>query len=256
MNTLFLYQTQLGGTAGSGMGLATVSVTHAMTSAENPYAGNLGLHVGDAHGSVLARRAALERSLGMPIQWLNQVHGVTVHVTDHVSPHVPTADASITQLRTLALAAMTADCLPVAFTACNAAGQSAVGIAHAGWRGLLAGVLGNAIAALHAAVPNATVHAHLGPCIGVGQFEVGAEVRQAFTAQSPTAARHFTAKPHPSLEGKYLCDLESLARDALLAAGVQHLSGGGWCTVSDSRLASYRRQALTGRFATLIALNP
>jgi copper oxidase (laccase) domain-containing protein len=112
-------------------------------------------------------------------------------------------------------------------------------------------------------VPNATIHAHLGPCIGVAQFEVGSEVRDAFLTQPNSASglnkaqRHFTLKANGNSGNnrKYLCDLESLARDALIEMGAQSIMGGGWCTVSDTRLASYRRQALTGRFATLVALN-
>jgi YfiH family protein len=240
----FLYQTQLGG-------VATVSVSHNMGCLENTYAGNLGLHVNDNAAAVLERRAALEAALGLSIQWLNQVHGVAVCTVQNVIETAPTADAAITRSAGTALAIMTADCLPVVFSASNAAGNHAIAAAHAGWRGLLNGVLAETVSALHSQIPNATLHAHLGPCIGLGQFEVGGEVRDAFMASTHAAGKHFTLKSN----GKYLCDLESLARDALVALGVQTISGGGWCTVSDSRLASYRRQAVTGRFATLVALN-
>jgi YfiH family protein len=245
---LFLYQTQLGG-------IATISVTHNAGCLSDTYAGNLGLHVQDNSNVVLQRRATLQTSLGKPIQWLNQVHGVAVWAasTDTIAT-TPTADAAITSQSNITLAVMTADCLPVVITAHNAAGERAVGIAHAGWRGLCAGVLSETITALEHQVSNASLHAHLGPCIGVGQFEVGSEVRDTFSDAAKMghqAQRHFTAKPN----GKYLCDLESLSRHALNDLGVQTISGGGWCTVSDPRLASYRRQALTGRFATLVALN-
>jgi YfiH family protein len=245
---LFLYQTQLGG-------MATVSVTHNAGCVSDNYAGNLGLHVQDDSNAVLQRRAALETSLGKPIQWLNQVHGVAVWVASNRTLNfTPTADAASTDDASIALAVMTADCLPVVITAHNAAGDRAVGIAHAGWRGLCAGVLTETITTLEHQVSNATLHAHLGPCIGVGQFEVGSEVRDAFSDAAKMghqAKRHFTLKPN----GKYLCDLESMARHALNDLGVRSISGGGWCTVSDPRLASYRRQTITGRFATLVALN-
>jgi polyphenol oxidase len=240
---LFLYQTQLGG-------IATVSVTHNTGYQSNPYAGNLGLHVHDDTSAVIDRRTTLETMIGKPIQWLNQVHGTAVHMCDSVLPP-PTADATITCQTTLALAVMTADCLPVVFTAVDAKGQRAIGIAHAGWRGLLNGVLDQTVRALLATMPNATLHAHLGPCIGLAHFEIGSEVRTAFLASTPDSVKHFTTKGL----GKYLCDLESLARDSLSRLGVRHVSGGGWCTVSDPRLASYRRTPVTGRFATVVALN-
>jgi polyphenol oxidase len=251
ISDMFLYQTQLAG-------IATVSVTHNVGCVSNTHAGNLGLHVQDGSSAVQQRRSTLEAALGKRIQWLNQVHGVLVcAATSDTLQDTPTADAAITTDSGIALAVMTADCLPMVISAHNAASNRAVGIAHAGWRGLCAGVVARTVAALRSHVPNATIHVHLGPCIGVAQFEVGSEVRDAFLAQPNIAGevnkaqRHFTLKPN----GKYLCDLESLARDALIELGVQSITGGGWCTVSDTRLASYRRQALTGRFATLVMLN-
>ncbi len=251
ISDMFLYQSQLGG-------IATVSVTHNAGCVSNIYAGNLGLHVQDDSSAVLQRRSTLENTLGKSIQWLNQVHGVTVWTASSLTVHdTPTADAAITHDTHLALAVMTADCLPVVISAQNASGDRVVGIAHAGWRGLFAGVITQTVETLRAQVPNATVHAHLGPCIGVAQFEVRREVRDAFMDQSNhtklsnNAERHFTSKPN----GKYLCDLESLARDALIKLGAHSITGAGWCTVSDVRLASYRRQSPTGRFATLVSLN-
>jgi polyphenol oxidase len=302
-------------------GLATVTVTHnaGCASAQTPFAGNLALHVPDDALTVQARRHALQSSLGKPIQWLNQVHGTVVfdcqtlgdidnnnnndydnnsknnsknssknsypndnHFNSTIALTVaPTADAVWTNNPSVAVAVMTADCLPVAFLATNAQGQRAVAVAHAGWRGLQAGVLASTAAALHAGVPNATLHAHLGPCIGVAQFEVGNEVRAAFVEKNSQNARHFKAKAQSAEEcaananpidssadvtggalnalntlhtRKHLCDLEAIARDELTALGVVHISGGGWCTASDARLASYRRSAKTGRFATLVSL--
>jgi YfiH family protein len=244
VNPLFLYQTKIGS-------IATVSVTHNMGCLSSPYAGNLGLHVKDTGIKVAERRAFIQAALARPIQWLNQVHGTAVHPAQFSNLAVPTADACFTTESVIALAVMTADCLPVVITAQNSAGQRAVAIAHAGWRGLLNGVINKTMEALHHAVPNAQFHAHIGPCIGVAHFEVGAEVRLAFVQASPEAAQHFSKKTN----GQYCCDLEGLARNTLNFLNVKSITGGGWCTVSDPRLASYRRQAITGRFATLVALN-
>jgi polyphenol oxidase len=245
----FLYQIQLGN-------IATVSVTHNAPCQTQPYAGNLGLHVNDDPGAVKRRRARLETVIGKPIQWLNQVHGVAVFVAGSNEPihsinSIPTADAAVTEQTAIALAVMTADCLPVVLTANNDAGQSAIGIAHAGWRGLLNGVIQATATALKQRVPQAVIHAHLGPCISVARFEVGSDVRLSFVNQNKAAAVHFT----PLKQGKYLCDLETLARMTLSEYGVARVSGGGWCTVSDPRLASYRRNPITGRFATVVSLN-
>jgi polyphenol oxidase len=240
---VFLYQTQLGG-------IATVSVTHNLTCLQQPYAANLALHVKDSELDVMARRHSLEFKINKPIQWLNQVHGIDVYLAGPVICASPIADAAITQHSEVALAVMSADCLPVVLSAKNASGQRAVGVAHAGWRGLLNGVIDQTVIALTSAVPNAELHAHLGPCIGLAQFEVSQEVYTAFTKARQSSMTHFYAKSN----NKYLCDLTGLARDSLNALGVTSLTGGGWCTASDPRLTSYRRQAITGRFATLVAL--
>ncbi len=253
MNTApFLYQTTLGG-------FAKVYVTHNVwcdSSSSSLYKGNLALHVQDHADDVLARRVQLEQHIGKPIQWLNQVHGVTVHdcgVPEHSPTQLaPMADAAVATSSNIALAVMTADCLPVVFVARNNSDQQAIAVAHAGWRGLAAGVLTHTVQALHRAVPNACIHAHFGPCIGVSRFEVGAEVLAVFCALDSQHETYFTTKPSSTHINKYLCDLEGLARHALGRLGVVHVSGGGWCTVSDMRLASYRRAPVTGRFATLI----
>lgn len=141
---------------------------------------------------------------------------------------------------------MTADCLPVLF--CDRAG-TVVAAAHAGWRGLLDGVLESTIAAM--GVAGGELMAWLGPAIGPQAFEVGDEVRAAFVARSPEAAVAFRAgKPC-----KWFADLELLARQRLQAAGVTSIYGGGLCTFSDSqRFFSYRRDGQTGRLASLICL--
>lgn len=241
---MFLYQTSLGG-------VATVSVTHNLGCLQQPYTGNLGLHVNDCELDVMTRRHSLEYEIKKPIQWLNQVHGIDVYVSSANISTSPTADAAVTQDKSVALAIMTADCLPIVISANNASGQSAVGIAHAGWRGLLNGVIDETVSTLKKVVPHAELHAHLGPCIGLTQFEVGDDVRGAFVEKFKSAPLHFYAKP----SNKYLCDLTGLARSSLKALDVVSVTGGGWCTVSDPRLASYRRCSITGRFTTLVALD-
>jgi polyphenol oxidase len=241
---VFLYQTSLGG-------VATISVTHNANCLHEPYSGNLGFHVNDSELDVIARRHSLEKKINKPIQWLSQVHGIDVYLALANTQNPPIADAAVTQRKNLALAIMTADCLPVVISAKNTDGQSAVGIAHAGWRGLLNGVIDETVTVLKRVVPSAELHAHLGPCIGLTQFEVGEEVRSAFSQKHNSALAHFHAKS----ANKYLCDLTGLAHDSLTALDVSSITGGGWCTASDSRLASYRRRSITGRFATLVTLD-
>jgi hypothetical protein len=138
---------------------------------------------------------------------------------------------------------MTADCLPVVFA--DRAGTR-VGVAHAGWRGLVGGVLQATVAALE--IPPAKLHAWLGPAIGPAAFEVGPEVREAYLAKVEGSAACFT----PSDRGRYLADIYGLARLVLCAAGVESVHGSGWCTHEDAqRFFSYRRDGVTGRMATL-----
>lgn len=226
---------------------------------------NLGTHVGDDRLEVEARRLQLQHVMGVPITWLNQVHGCEVHVLDggglpSCDPEVPTADAAVTLRTDRALAIMTADCLPVLFAAFNQEGE-AVGVAaaHAGWRGLHAGVLTNALAELRDLTglgPN-RIRAWMGPAIGPDSFEVGTEVREAFIQLNPLNSEFFSPTANA---GKYLADLYSLARHSLQVAGVAGVEGGGLDTFTDSRWFSHRRSlqqgAAPGRFATLIRLAP
>jgi YfiH family protein len=153
------------------------------------------------------------------------------------------ADAAISRQPGLAAAIQTADCLPVLF--CDRRG-SVVAAAHAGWRGLAAGVLENTVRALQ--VNAETVLAWLGPAIGPRNFEVGEDVYQAFCAGDAAAAQGFTRHGR----GKWMADLHALARMRLARAGVHAVYGGAACTFSEAdRFYSYRRDGLTGRMVAL-----
>jgi YfiH family protein len=206
---------------------------------------NLGDHVGDAPATVAANRTSLRRCLpGEPV-WLNQVHG-TFAVDVDFAPDGAEGDAALARRPGRVCVVMTADCLPVLL--CDRHG-TVVAAAHAGWRGLLGGVLERTVAAM--AVDGADILAWLGPAIGAQCFEVGGEVRAAFVSADPDAAQAFV----PGAAGKWLCDIYLLARQRLQRAGVTAISGGGECTVSDAgRFFSYRRDGVTGRMASLIWL--
>ncbi len=207
---------------------------------------NLGAHVGDDPRHVAENRLLLSSALPAEPLWLNQVHGISVAdaVTD---PAGIAADAAVAHAPGAVCVVMTADCLPVLF--CDRAG-SVVAAAHAGWRGLAAGVLEATIASM--GVPPERLLAWLGPAIGPENFEVGDEVRAAFLGDDPAASGAFKAKS----SGKWLADIYQLARLRLQRAGVLSISGGQWCTVADAeRFFSYRRDGVTGRMATLIWLD-
>jgi polyphenol oxidase len=215
---------------------------------------NLGDHVGDVGSAVAANRQRLATALpqGAKVSWLSQVHGSAVVEAGQDGPPL-VADAQWSRARGVACAVLTADCLPVLF--CSAAGD-VVAAAHAGWRGLLAGVLEATVAAMDA--PPASVLAWLGPAIGPAAFEVGEEVRDGFFAAS-TPAEHITVTacfvPVPARPGHYLANLPALARARLMRVGVTHVFGGKWCTHSDSaHFFSYRRDGQTGRMASIILL--
>jgi polyphenol oxidase len=209
---------------------------------------NLGGHVGDLPAAVERNRGVLARHLPSEPLWLQQVHGTTVVRADEASPGVE-ADAAFTRRAGVVCAVMTADCLPVLL--CDRGG-SVVAAAHAGWRGLVAGVLERTVEAMD--VEPADLMAWLGPAIGPKAFEVGDEVRVAFCAHDPIAADAFVAGVRP---GKWMADIDSLARQRLRAAGVGRIDGGGVCTVADpERFYSYRRDGVTGRFASLVWIDP
>ena len=211
---------------------------------------NLGDHVGDQIEDVLANRAIFAKELpGKPL-WLKQSHS-TVVSTPEIRKAKPgdviDTDASVTNIANEALVIMTADCLPALFT--NSKG-TVVGAAHAGWRGLCAGVLENTVAEMLRLSKESSASdllVWLGPAIGPDSFEVGEDVREAFGA-----AAHGYFQPGP-VHGKWWADLAGLARFRLRQAGVVLISGGSWCTYSEpSRFFSFRRDRLTGRHAAAI----
>lgn len=195
-------------------------------------------------------RRRLREALALPAEpgWLRQVHGtraVTLVSTQAGKDEPREADASVTREAGVVCAVMAADCLPVLF--CNDAGTT-VAAAHAGWRGLAAGVLESTVRAT--GVPAGSLMAWMGAAIGRDSFEVGAEVREAFMAVDPAAAACFRPRPAP---GKYLADLYGLARQRLARAGVTRIHGGGLDTFADpARFYSYRRDGRTGRLAALV----
>jgi polyphenol oxidase len=210
---------------------------------------NLGRSTGDDRAAVDENRRRFEAALGVPTRYLSQVHGARVATLTHAVTAPCEADAAITTERGLACTMMVADCLPVLFAAPEARG---VGAAHAGWRGLAGGVLEATVNALceAAACEPKDLAAWLGPRIGPRQFEVGANVLDAFGA---TAAHRFVERPRPDGSPRWLADLPGLARDCLQAAGVTQISGGSWCTVEDpSRFFSFRRDRVTGRMAAAV----
>lgn len=225
-------------------GVRALVTTRAGGASRGPFASfNLGAHVGDDPAAVARNRAVLRSRLPAEPVWLDQVHGATAVEAD-ASPSGARADAVVTRVRGTVCAVLTADCLPVLLA--DRAGH-AVGIAHAGWRGLAAGVIEAALARI--GVPACALLAWLGPAIGPRVYEVGAEVRSALLAADPGAEAAFAARGN----GKYLADLYALARRRLAAAGVTEVRGGGFCTYSDrDRFFSYRRERTTGRFASLI----
>ena len=210
---------------------------------------NLGMHVGDDPDAVRANRAQLAAQIGHTPRWLDQVHGTTVVDAADIAPDAPPpqADAAFSRRAGIPCVVMTADCLPVLF--CDTAG-TVVAAAHAGWRGLLDGVLEATIAAMQR--PGDQLLAWLGPAIGPQAFEVGDEVRSAFVAANAQAASAFV----PASPGKWLADIGQLARQRLAGQGVRKIYGGGFCTVGEAeRFYSWRRDGQTGRMAAIIWLD-
>ena len=206
---------------------------------------NLGTHVGDEAAAVAENRRRVRGQLQLPQEpaWIDQVHGIEVLDLDSTAQPAA-ADAAFTRRAGRVCAVQVADCLPVLITVRDG---SVVAAAHAGWRGLAAGVLEATVRRL--AVEPGQAMVWLGPAIGQAHFEVGDEVRQVFLARDAAAAAAFAA----NARGRWLCDLAALARRRLAALGVSAVFGGCWCTYSDAaRFFSYRREGRCGRMAALI----
>ena len=218
--------------------------------------GNARDPAGDDPATVAANRAALVAHAGLPSapHWLRQVHGTGVLPVDAAlaagdataerarMAAEPEADAAVTVVPGVVLAVLTADCLPVVLA--SASGEE-IGVAHAGWRGLAAGVLEATVAAF--AAPPRELLAWLGPAISQPAFEVGGEVREAFVRDDPGAAGHFLENE----QGRWHADLYGLARRRLERSGVLRVFGGGRCTYGEpTAFFSYRRDGQCGRMAT------
>jgi YfiH family protein len=231
-------------------GVRALSTFRSGGASAAPYASlNLGGHVGDLAQAVAENRRRLKAAAGLPAEpaWLTQVHGTNVIDLDAAAdrPGAP-ADAAFTQRRGRVCAILTADCLPVLLAADPG---DLVAAAHAGWRGLAAGVIEATVQALPVA-PDQLI-AWLGPAIGPRHFEVGAEVREAVLAGDPGAESAFAA----NARGRFMADLSALARRRLAALGIDRVYGGGQCTFADeNRYFSHRRDGATGRQASLIWL--
>jgi len=231
-------------------GVGALMTTRSGGNSVGAYAAmNVGAAVGDDARAVAANRALLADTMGAAPVFLRQVHGtrvVRIGAADAASGAVHEADAVVTSEAGVGCVVQAADCLPVLLAAPEG---RAVAAAHAGWRGLAAGVVERTVAALCdvGQCEPGDVVAWLGACIGPTQFEVGADVLEAFAAR-PDSPRFV-----PRGQGKWLADLGGLARDRLHAAGVADVSGGRWCTVSDpSRFFSFRRDRVTGRMAAFV----
>ncbi|MGZ5155416.1 MAG: peptidoglycan editing factor PgeF [Caldimonas sp.] len=219
-----------------------------------PYSSmNLGNAVGDDPEHVAANRARFARACGGAPVFLRQVHGarvVRVGAAD-ARPGVPVheADACLSAEPGVACTVQVADCLPVLFAAADG---RAVAAAHAGWRGLAAGVLEATVESLCTAADCAPgeLEAWLGACIGPGAFQVGADVLEAFGVASDGTAH---ARFRPERAGKWLADLAGLAEDRLAAVGVNRRSRSAGCVFADaSRFFSFRRDRITGRMAAAV----
>jgi YfiH family protein len=205
---------------------------------------NLSERVGDDPGCVARNRAILRACLPAEPAWMRQVHGTAVIDAERATADTE-ADAAVARHPGAVCAVMIADCLPVLLS--DRAART-VGIAHAGWRGLAAGVIENTVRAMDSSAED--LIAYIGPGIGPRRYEVGEEVRAAFVDRDRSAASAFS----PRRDGKYLADLYTLARARLAAAGVTEVYGGGHCTASEERFFSFRRDGATGRMASLVWL--
>lgn len=224
-----------------------VSTTRLNGASKTPFSSfNLGDHVGDNHNDVVLNREKLITLAQLPTAptWLNQIHSidaVTLPYADSINP--PSADAAYTNQANQVCCVMTADCLPVVI--CNKEGTEVAAI-HAGWRGLLNGILENTVKYF----TSNDLIAWCGPAIGPTAFEVGDEVKLQFCEQDPQAINAFTPSHN---RDKWLANLELLATQRLQSVGVQEVYYSSLCTYSNTdQFFSYRKEGETGRQATLI----
>ena len=216
---------------------------------------NLGLHVGDNAQRVIANRSSLTQyikqtvakdndAVQVDIQWLEQVHGNEVVVVSTVNQQAIIADASITRQKNIALAVMTADCLPILLSAADGKEVAAI---HGGWRSLSANIIEKTLEKMQTEPQD--IKAWLGPCIGPNSFEVGSEVKDCFIEQSHKFAQAFIDKAN----GKFLCNLHRIAKLKLTALGIEAIASLPECTYENStKYYSYRKSQTTGRMATII----
>lgn len=227
---------------------AAMSTRHGGVSAAPFDTLNLGGAVGDDPAAVQANRERWAARLGATPIWLRQVHGTEVLRIGALTVPAQEADAAWTTEAGVACTVLVADCLPLLMCSSDGAAVAAV---HAGWRGLAGGVVERTVQALcdGSGCAAADLHVWLGPCIGPRQFEVGADVLEAFGAD----AECFVPSGVRDARERWLADLPELARLRLRRLGVRHLSGGAWCTVEDrANFFSYRRDGRTGRMAASV----
>ena len=216
---------------------------------------NLGAHVGDSPERVAENRRLIHLHIPSEPIWLNQIHSTLVSTpAQRIKPDGQpiVADAAITNKPNEVLAILTADCLPVLFSSRDG---SVIGAAHAGWKGLCSGVLENTVSEILFANPHLSssdLLAYLGPAIGPKVYEVGEDVYHSFKASACGIGKG-DFQEIPTKKGKYLANLYSIAKNRLHTAGLIQVSGGAYCTFLDSsHFYSYRRDGVTGRFASLI----
>ncbi len=241
---------------GAPAGIGAAMSTRAGGASRPPWqALNLGVAVGDDAAAVTENRRRFARALGARPVWLRQVHGTQVLRLAADTPAMPDepADAAWTTEPGIACTVQVADCLPVLLAARDG---RAVAAAHAGWRGLAAGVLEATVAALRdgAGVAPGALQAWLGPCIGPAAFEVGAEVLAGFgRSAEPVDQPGFRWSPRADGSARWRADLAALARERLAAVGVAAVATHGGCTVGDaSDFFSFRRDGVTGRMAAAV----
>ncbi len=227
-----------------------VSTTRRGGRSRSPYDGlNLATHVGDSDSDVAYNRKQLSGALALPARpnWLQQVHGIDITI-GACAAQPAEADGAFSSSPGEVLAVMTADCLPLLM--CNRQGTEVAAV-HAGWRGLLNGVIESAVARF--TVPADELLIWFGPAIGAASFEVGDEVRTQFLEVDEASAIAFQTTPN----GRWLADIYQLAQIRLQKQGIAAIYGGEYCTVSDvERFYSYRRDGVTGRMASLIWMTP